>query len=176
MLLSVPSQNTRFEPCQSYKGQHKRTWETSHIYIPDKINVVANHEISLLEQITPYAVAQLDEIRSKTMIPSPSFDVDSIFHIQQASLREQQRAYWYIITTSAVCTATILGILYVSLRSYLRNLITRCYSPNATSEPSTTDPNSPLTPPEPQHTTRISSNENLERKVTFTAYSLQEVT
>ena len=38
--------------------------ETSHIYIPDKINVVANSEISMLVQITPDAVAQLDEIRS----------------------------------------------------------------------------------------------------------------
>jgi len=110
------------------------------------------------------------------MVPWPSFDVDSIFHIQQASLREQQRTYWYIITTPVVYTAAILGILYISLRSYLRNFITRCYSPNATSEPSTTDPNPPFTPPEPQQRSQIPSNENPERNVTFTAYSLQQAT
>ena len=82
MLLSVPSQHTRFEPCQNYKEQHKRTWRL-HIYIPDKINVVANHEISPLEQISPDAVAQLVEIRSKTMVSSSSCEVDTIFHINK---------------------------------------------------------------------------------------------
>ena len=70
------------------QGTAQANLETSHIYIPDKINVVANHEIPLLEQISPGAVAQLHEIRSKTMVSSPSLDVHSIFHIQQASLRE----------------------------------------------------------------------------------------
>ena len=157
------------------QGTAQANLETSHIYIPDKINVVANHEISLLEQIIADAVAHLDEIRAKTMVPSPSFDVDSIFHIQ-ASLRGQQRTYWYIIATPVACTAAIIGILYISLHSYLYNFIARCYSPNATSKPSTMDPNPPLTPPEPQQRSQVPSNEDPERNVTFTPYSLQQAT
>ena len=49
--------------------------KTSHICTLDKINVVPNHELPLLEQIPPDAVTQLDKIISKTMVPSPSFDL-----------------------------------------------------------------------------------------------------
>ena len=158
------------------QGTAQVNLQTSQIYIPDKIDVVANHEIPLLEQITPDAFAQLDEIRSKTMVPSQTFEVDSLLHIQQASLREEQRTHWYLIITPVVCTVAILGILCLSLRSYIHAFITRCYSPNTTSVPSTTDPNPSLTTTEPRQRSQIPSNENPQRNVTFTAYSLQQTT
>jgi hypothetical protein len=43
-------------------GTAQANWESSHIYIPDKINVVAKQEIPLLEKISPDAITHLDEI------------------------------------------------------------------------------------------------------------------
>jgi len=58
---SIATHEVRTPP--KLQGTAQANLENSHIYIPDKINAVANHEIPLLEQISPDAVAQLNEIR-----------------------------------------------------------------------------------------------------------------
>lgn len=105
------------------------------------------------------------------MVPLQTFDMDLLFHIHQASLRQEQHTYWYLIITPVVCAVAIFGILYLSLRSCLHNLITR-YSTNTVSEPSTTNQNPSSATPEPRQRSHIASNSDPERNVTFTAYSL----
>jgi hypothetical protein len=43
---------------------------------------VADHEISLIKQITPEEFARLDDLKPKVMVPSQTFDVNSLFHIK----------------------------------------------------------------------------------------------
>jgi len=64
---------------------HARTQSavsSTHIYVPDKISIVADHEIPLIKELLQAEVKQLEDVKSKVMVPSHSFDVDSLFHIK----------------------------------------------------------------------------------------------
>ena len=128
----------------------------------------------MIKQISPEEeVTQLDEVKSKVMMPSQSYDVNSLFHIEQASARQSHITYWYHIATMSVCAVAILGVIYLSLRSPLRNLATRCLLPNMVHEPSTTAQNPSLLPPEPKRRQSSPTNDNSQKDVAFTSYSMQ---
>ena len=69
-------------------GEIQSTIVNTHFYVPEQIQIVADHEIPLIKQVTPEEVTRLDEVKSKVMMPSQSFDVNSLFHIEQASARQ----------------------------------------------------------------------------------------
>jgi hypothetical protein len=69
------------------------TIDATHFHIPDKISVVADHEIPLIKEITPEEVARLYDVKSKVMVPSQTFDVNSLYHINQASLRQRRQTF-----------------------------------------------------------------------------------
>jgi hypothetical protein len=95
------------------------TLVTPYCYIPDKVSTVADHELPPLEQMTTLReVQQIDEVRSIVITPSQTFDVDSLFHLRQVSLHQEQRTFWHLIVTTAVCALAVLGILCFSLRSH----------------------------------------------------------
>ena len=111
--------------------------DTPYCYIPDEVLTVADHEVPLLEQMTPREVQQIDEVRSRVITPSQTFEVDSLFHLRQVSIHQEQRTFWYLIVTTTVCALAILEILCFSLRSF----IPCCHSANTTIEPSTVTSN-----------------------------------
>ena len=100
------------------------------------------------------------------MVLSQSLDVDSLFHIEQGSVRQSYQTCWHQVVTS-VCAVAILGVIYVSLRSPLRNLATRCSSPNTVHEPSTTAQNPSPLPPEPRRREYTPTNDNSQKDVAF---------
>ena len=124
-------------------GKTQSAISSTHIYVPDKISIVADHEIPLIKQLLPAEVKQLEEVKSKVMVPSQSFDVDSLFHIRvkQATLHQTHQTYWKLIAISTVCDIAIRGILFLSFRSSLHNMATRCFFSRTVPEPSTAEHN-----------------------------------
>jgi len=149
------------------------TLDTSYFYIPDKASTVANHEIPLLEQITPKEIHQIDEVRSRVITPSQTFEVDSLFHLRQVSLHQEQRTFWHLIITTTVCILAILEILCFSLRSYVLNFIPCRHSTNTTIEPSTVTSKPSPEIPEPSQRTHFPRNDEPQQDVNFTASPLK---
>jgi hypothetical protein len=155
-------------------GSMQTTLDTPYCYIPDKVSTVADHEIPLLEQITPREVQQMEEVRSRVITPSQTFDVDSLIHLRQVSVHQEQRTFWHLTVTTAVCTLAILGILCFSLRSHVHNFISCCYSTNTNIEPSTVTSNPTPEIPEPSQRTHFPRRNEPQQDVTFTAYLLKQ--
>jgi len=163
---------SEFRTLPELSGEIQAGIDTTHIYVPESIPVVASHEISLIKEMSP-EVKRLDEVTSKVMTPSQTFDMDSLFHIRQASLRQTNQTYWHVIATTSICAITILGILYLSLRTYVCNLIARCFPPSTVLEPSTSEQDPSPLPPEPRRRAYTPNNDESQRDVAFTSYTLQ---
>jgi hypothetical protein len=155
-----------------FHGEIQSTIDTVHFYVPESIAVIANHEIPLIKEISSGEVKQL-EVKSKVMTPSQTFDVDSLFYIKQASMRQTNQTYWHLIATTSVCAVAVLGILYLSLRTYLRNLATRSFSSGTIPEPSTSEQNPPSLTPEPRRREHTPNNDDSQRDIAFASYSLK---
>jgi len=63
-------------------GQVQEKNDTGKLCILVKLPIVANHEIPLMQETSPEEVVLLDEVKSKVVIPSHSFD-ESLFHIRR---------------------------------------------------------------------------------------------
>jgi len=136
---SIITDDIRISP--ELHGQMQEKIDNTKFNIPDQPSIVADHEIPFISETSPEEVARLDEIKSKVVVPSQTFDIDSLFHIRQTSSRQAQQTYWHLIllVTPTACAVAIRSVLYFSLRSYLRNIVT-CYSPaNKSLEPSTSE-------------------------------------
>jgi len=149
-------------------GSMQTTLNTPYFYIPDKVSTVADHEIPLLEQITPREVQQIDEVRSRVITPSQTFDVYSLFHLRQVSFHQEQRTFWHLILTTTVCALAILGILCFSLLSHVHNFVPCCHSTNTTIETSTVTSNPSPEIPEPSQRTHFPRSDEPPQDVTFT--------
>jgi hypothetical protein len=154
-------------------GNMQTTLDTPYVYIPDKVPTVGGHELPLLEQITPREIQQIEEVRSTVITPSQTFDVDSLFHLRQVSLHQEQRAFWQPMITTTVGALAILGILCFSLRSCVLNCIPCRHSTNTSIEPSTVTSNPSPELPEPSQRTHFPKNNEPLQDVTFTAYPLK---
>ena len=89
-------------------GKTQSAVSSTHIYVPDKISIVADHEIPL---------------------------------IKEGSTAQTHQTYWQLIAISTVCVIAILVILYLSFRSSVHNMATRCFSSRTVPEPSTAEQN-----------------------------------
>jgi hypothetical protein len=58
------------------------------LYVPDKITVIADHELGALEEIFPPEVTQLDKITSEVTAPRQITDVNALLHVNGASSGE----------------------------------------------------------------------------------------
>ena len=112
----------KFRTFLELHGEIQETIDTTQFYIPDQLSIVADHKIPLIQETSP-EVTRPNIVKSKVMVPSQSFDVDSLFHIRRTSLHQAHQSYWHLIITTTVCAIAILSVLYISLRSYLRNMV-----------------------------------------------------
>ena len=127
-------------------GEMQSAIVNTHFYVPDQIQIVADHELPLIKQISQEEFKRLYEVKSKLTVPLQSFDVISLFHIDKASVRQSHQTYWHQIITTFICAVAFLGVKHLPLRSPLRNVGTHCLSPDTFHEPSTTAQN-PSPPP-----------------------------
>jgi hypothetical protein len=141
-------------------GEMQENIDNTKFYIPDQPSIVADHEIPFISETSPEEVAGLDEIKSKVVVPSQTFDIDSLFHIRQTSSRQAQQTYWHLIVTITACAVAILSVLYFSLRSYLRNTVTCYSSANKSLEPGTSEQDTSPLPSEPRQRAYSSQQEN----------------
>ena len=164
---------TEFQTLPEVRGEIQATVVNTHFYVPDQIQIVADHEIPLIKQVSPEEeVTRLDELKSNVMVPSQSYEVNSLFQIEQASARQSHQTYWHQISTMLVCAVDILGVINLSLLSLLRNLAARCLLLKTVQEPCTTAQNPSYLPPEPKRR-EFSPNDNSQKDVAFTSYSMQ---
>jgi len=108
-----------------------KTSETSlntlHLYVPEKMSIVTDHETQILEKISPELIQQLNDVKSRVMASPRNLDVDSIVHVHHASLQRERQSYWHLIIITTVCTITIIGIHCFSLRSCLYRKKLPCF-------------------------------------------------
>jgi hypothetical protein len=99
-------------------------------YASDKIAVIAGHELRALEEIIPPEVMRLDKVKFTSEVTAPHHitDVITLLHVNRASLRREQRAFWHIIILTVLCALTVLGFLYYPLRSRVCRIISTCKS------------------------------------------------
>ena len=176
LILNVSTCSITTEEFRTFpelQGSMQTTLDTPYCYIPDKVSTAADHEMPLLEQITPKENQQIDEVRSRVITPSQTFDVDSLLHLLQVSLHQEQRTFWHLIVTTTVCALAILGILCSPLRSHVLNFIPCRHATNTTIEPSTVTSNRSPEIPEPSQRPHFPSNSSPQQDVTFAAYPLK---
>jgi len=103
------------------------TLHTPHLYVPEKISIVTDHETQILEKLSPELIQQLDGVKSRVMASPRNLDVDNIVHVHHVSLQQERQSYWNLIVIATVCTITFIGTLCFSLRSHIYRLILPCF-------------------------------------------------
>jgi len=93
-----------------------------------------------------------------------NIDIDSLFQIRQTSSRQAQQTYWHLIATTTICEIATLNVLYFSLRSYIRNIVTCYLSANKSLEPSTSERDPSPLPPEPRRRAYSPQQEDFKKK------------
>ena len=72
-------------------GRSSAAFEAAHPYVPDKINIMAPHELHAIEKTMPSEVEQLDEIQSQVTAPHQMNDIGPLLHFSRtADQRERQ--------------------------------------------------------------------------------------
>jgi hypothetical protein len=75
-------------------GETETSVGTPNFYLPDKTPVAADDELQALKEITPTAVTQLNDVMVRISARRQTLDVNSLLHIRQTSLQQQQ-TYWH---------------------------------------------------------------------------------
>ena len=114
--------NTDIRNSPELHGAMQENNDNTKFYIPDQPSIVADHEIPFISEMSPEEVARLDEIKSKVVVPSQTIHIDPPFHIQENSSLHAQQTCRHLIVTTRECAIAMLGVLYFSLCSYLRNI------------------------------------------------------
>ena len=162
---------SEFQTLPELLGDTQATLNVPQLYVPDKIAVIASHELQALEEMMPPEIVRLDAVTSGVAAPRQIYDVDSLLHVNRFSLRREQRWHWYIIIITVLYTSTILGLLCFSLRSHLPHL-SNCWTRNSVPTSDTTYQN-PSTPG-PSHDASGPADDHSKGNVIFTAYPLRQ--
>ena len=92
---------------------HRRLLTT--IVVPDKIAVIAGHELQALEEIVPSEIMRLGAVTTGVTASRQITYVNSLLHLNRASLRREQHSHWRLIIFTVLCASTLLGFLCFSL-------------------------------------------------------------
>jgi len=145
----------------------------SHFYIPDKLSIVAEHEVKLIEEAMPAAVEQLNEIKTKLTETQLTYDLDSLLHTHRTSLHQWQQTQWHFIIALSFSAVSVLVILSFMFRSHIMKLILKCCPAKKTEQKPIEQTSSPH-PPQPAQRTHETRTNDLQENVTFTSYPLQD--
>jgi len=135
--------------------------------LPDNIPIATEHEIQQLQELTPKAVQQLEEIRSKVTAPQHTFELHSLLHIHRTSLLQERRTNWFIAISTSLCTILFLSIIGYLFYSRLSNI--NCITSKPKTNPSTSEISSELQ--EPHGLGR--EEQAPDQRILFTSYPLQ---
>jgi len=115
-----------------------------------------------------------DEISAEVTSPRQVIDVNSLLHVNQASLLRQQRSCWHLIILTVLCASTVLGSLCFSLRFRLLTTILNCWTQNNVPARDCTEQIPNPTTSSPIQDTDEPKDDDLTGNVTFAAYLLRQ--
>jgi hypothetical protein len=153
-----------FQTLPSLQGDFQASPDATHLYVPDKVTLVADHELQLLEKALPPDVRRLDDIAASLQTPQ-TVDMGSLLHFQTASVNSEHTTRWYFSLLAVLCSFLTVGFLSYfcySLVSYYRR-------PNR--EPAFVSPEP--TPTSDSHEPSTHAPEPQPASVTFTGYPLR---
>jgi hypothetical protein len=133
-------------------------------YPSDKNSILSNHETQQLEEMITSDTRALDEIRSQVTAPRQTLDVDSLLLAHHGSSLREKQTHYHLIILTVICTVTIIGILCLFLRSFLRKVH------YAISKPAAATQISPPSTPAPRHDT-LEARDEPRKNIVFTSYA-----
>jgi len=137
------------------RGSMHTELNTPHIFLPDKVPIILQHESHQLQELTMPTLQALGSIQSHLATPLHSIDIDSLLHMHQTSQNSQTEIRWHkiIILTTIIL---LLGLLYFLLRSHFD--IQRCATTKIQDTASATSPQNPFNNIELQNHDRETQN------------------
>jgi hypothetical protein len=75
------------------------TFEATHPYVPDKINIMAPHELQAIENAMPSEV-ELDGIQSQVARPH-RMNIGPLLHFSRTSDQRERQWRWYLTIPTA---------------------------------------------------------------------------
>jgi hypothetical protein len=143
-------------------------------YTPDKVGILTDHELNILQETVPSAAVQIDNLMSKITTSQVTADVNTMLHFHHTLAQRNQGSIWYTILIAIFGTLTVSLLLIFLLRSYFCRVITFCKAKEA--PPSQTEEELP----DPKHRgstsipRELSHEEPARRTTTFTTYRTAE--
>jgi len=172
MLQHASLRRTRFERCPSYTGPPRYERTSPSCTYPDLSSMLSSPEEPKLGEVIPFETGRPDAIKARLVTPPRSGDVDTLFHIRQAS-RHDGHAHWYLIITVVLCILTALLLLCGYARAQWHHWL-NCNSPQRS--PKESNPAQQISPsPIDTLEATVSSTErdHDHNNVTFATYSMQ---
>ena len=81
------------------------------LYLLDLSTMFSSPEEPKLGEVIPVETGRLGAIKTRLVTPPRSWDVDTLFHIWQATGHDGH-AHWYLIITVTLCILTAPLLLY----------------------------------------------------------------
>ena len=153
-------------------GRSSAAFEATHPYVPDKINLMAPHELQAIEKTMPSEVEQLDEIQSQVTAPHRMNDIGPHLHFSRTSDQRERQWCWYLTIPTALCILVTLGFVLYSLWSYLHRTCFVSKLQNDTPEQNATEQNPVLNT---SSDSVVPNTDDLEKHVRFTMYPLRPI-
>jgi len=124
------------------RGSMQTELNTPHIFLPDTVPIISQHESHQLQKLTMPTLQALDSIQSHFTTPLHSTDIDSLLQMHQTSRNSQTEIRWHKIVIILTTIILLLGLLYFLLRSHFDKL--RYATTKTQDSASATSPQNPL--------------------------------
>jgi hypothetical protein len=161
----------QFQTLPQMRGNTHTAPEALRMYTPDRVAIIANHELRTLEEAVPAQVTQLDDVRSQAASARRMLDVNSFLSANRISHSREQKSFWHLTSLIILCTIIVLGFIGYILKSCWLQLTSRYQVrqrvPNQDATAPSSRPNSPST-----DNADTQGNNDAEKHVTFSAYTL----
>jgi len=151
------------------RGTTKTELSTPKLYLPDKVPIITDHEVQQLEDMALTTEFQkIDELNSRITTHQQTLDLDTLLHLHHASQMQRVQPHKHSFVATSVSIVAILGVRYLYLRPYLRNI--HCSPPKPDAPARTSSPQNP----ELQQQTRELREGNSKQPIVFASYPIQQ--
>jgi hypothetical protein len=126
-------------------GGSEMALKTPTFYVPDEVDIIADHELIILQEAVPSAAAQIDNLISKITTSHVTTDVNTMLHFHHTLAQRNQGSCWYTISLAIFGTLTVSLLLIFLLQPCFYKVITLCFAKEA--PPSQTEDELPTSGP-----------------------------
>jgi len=164
--------NGDFQTLPVLLGRSRAAFKATHLYVPDKINIMAPHELQAIEKTMPSEVEQVVEIQFQVTAPHRMNDIGPLLHFSRTSNQRERKWCWYLTIPTTLCILVTLGFALHSLWSYLYRTCFVSKLQNDTPEQNATEQNSVLNNSNVRYNSDAPNTDDLEKHVRFMMYPL----